>query len=82
MVILRPVSVGAVAVAESDPNVVYAGLENMRYEVDDPLGDGVYKATDAGNRKKIWIGIDSSISRALSSILNTPYSTGGGTGAI
>src|SRR5713101_5182229 len=51
-------SVGAVAVAESDPNVVYVGMgEHAVRGVMTSPGDGVYKSTDAG---KTWkkIGLD------------------------
>jgi photosystem II stability/assembly factor-like uncharacterized protein len=51
-------SVGAVAVAESDPNVVYVGMgEHAIRGVMTSYGDGVYKSTDAG---KTWkkIGLD------------------------
>jgi photosystem II stability/assembly factor-like uncharacterized protein len=51
-------SVGAVAVAESDPNVVYVGMgEHAVRGVMTSSGDGVYKSTDAG---KTWkkIGLD------------------------
>jgi photosystem II stability/assembly factor-like uncharacterized protein len=45
-------SVGAVAVAESDPNVVYCGMgEHAPRGVMTSHGDGVYKSTDAG---KTW----------------------------
>jgi photosystem II stability/assembly factor-like uncharacterized protein len=45
-------SVGAVAVAESDPNVVYVGMgEHAPRGVMTSHGDGVYKSTDAG---KTW----------------------------
>ena len=45
-------SVGAVAVAESDPNVVYAGMgEHAIRGVMTHSGDGLYKSTDAG---KTW----------------------------
>jgi photosystem II stability/assembly factor-like uncharacterized protein len=50
-------SVGAIAVSESDPNVVYVGMgeETLRGNVSH--GDGMYKSTDAG---KTWkkIGLD------------------------
>jgi photosystem II stability/assembly factor-like uncharacterized protein len=52
-------SVGAIAVAESDPNVVYVGMgEHAIRGVMTHHGDGVYKSTDAG---KTWkkIGLDS-----------------------
>ncbi len=60
-------SVGAIAVSESDPNVVYVGMgEHAVRGVMTHHGDGVYKSTDAG---KTWkkIGLDSSqhISRII-----------------
>ena len=60
-------SVGAIAVAESDPNVVYVGMgEHAVRGVMTHHGDGVYKSTDAG---KTWkrIGLESSqhISRVV-----------------
>lgn len=51
-------SVGAVTVAESDPNVVYVGMgEHAVRGVMTSYGDGVYKSTDAG---KTWkkMGLD------------------------
>lgn len=51
-------SVGAVAVAESDPNVVYAGMgEHAPRGVMSSYGDGVYKSTDAGRTWK-KMGLD------------------------
>jgi photosystem II stability/assembly factor-like uncharacterized protein len=44
-------SVGAVAVADSDPNVVYAGMGESCIRGNVSEGDGVYKSTDAG---KTW----------------------------
>ena len=42
-------SVGAVAVAPSDPNVVYAGMgESPFRNIASSQGDGVYRSTDAG----------------------------------
>ena len=60
-------SVGAIAVAESDPNVVYVGMgEHAVRGVMTHHGDGVYKSTDAG---KTWkkMGLDASqhISRII-----------------
>lgn len=44
-------AVGALAVAESDPNVIFAGTGETTIRIDVSHGDGVYKSTDAG---KTW----------------------------
>jgi photosystem II stability/assembly factor-like uncharacterized protein len=44
-------SVGAIAVADSDPNVVYVGMGEACIRGNVSHGDGVYKSTDAG---KTW----------------------------
>jgi photosystem II stability/assembly factor-like uncharacterized protein len=44
-------SVGAIAVAASDPNVVYVGMGESCIRGNVSHGDGVYKSTDAG---KTW----------------------------
>ena len=41
-------SVGALAVAPSDPNVIYAGMGETTIRGNVSRGDGVYKSTDAG----------------------------------
>ena len=41
-------SVGALAVAASDPNVVYAGTGETTIRTDVSHGDGLYRSTDAG----------------------------------
>ncbi len=41
-------SVGALAVSEADPNVVFAGMGETTIRIDVSHGDGVYKSTDAG----------------------------------
>jgi photosystem II stability/assembly factor-like uncharacterized protein len=41
-------SVGALAVSESHPNVIYAGMGEATIRTDVSFGDGVYKSTDAG----------------------------------
>ncbi len=45
-------SVGALAVAESDPNVIYAGMGESTIRIDVSHGDGVYKTTDGGRSWK------------------------------
>ncbi len=45
-------SVGALAVSESDPNVIYAGMGETTIRSNVSRGDGVYKSTDAG---KTWV---------------------------
>jgi photosystem II stability/assembly factor-like uncharacterized protein len=47
-------SVGAIAVADSDPNVVYAGMGESCVRGNATHGDGVYKSVDAG---KTWKNI-------------------------
>src|ERR1700744_636214 len=44
-------SIGAIAVAPSDPNVIYVGTGAGIIRPDLATGDGVYKSTDAG---KTW----------------------------
>ena len=41
-------SVGALAVSEADPNVIYAGTGESTIRLDVSWGDGVYKSTDGG----------------------------------
>jgi photosystem II stability/assembly factor-like uncharacterized protein len=42
-------SVGAIAVADSDPNIIYAGMGEGDIRGNASHGDGVYKSTDAGH---------------------------------
>jgi len=41
-------AVGALAVAESDPNIIYVGTGETTIRGDVSHGDGIYKSTDAG----------------------------------
>jgi photosystem II stability/assembly factor-like uncharacterized protein len=63
-------TVGAIAVAESDPNVIYVGMgEHAARGVMTSMGDGMYKSTDAG---KTWshMGLDNS--RHISDVIIHP----------
>jgi photosystem II stability/assembly factor-like uncharacterized protein len=41
-------AIGAITVAPSDPNVIYAGTGETAIRLDVSYGDGMYKSTDAG----------------------------------
>ncbi|MCH7991489.1 MAG: glycosyl hydrolase [Gemmatimonadetes bacterium] len=59
-------SVGAIAVAESDPNVVYVGMgEHAIRGVMTSHGDGVYRSTDAG---RTWTNVGLERTRSISRI--------------
>ena len=56
---LRVGPVGAIAVAPSDPNIVYAGTGSGGVRGNISVGDGVYKSTDDGDTW-FWIGLPES----------------------
>ncbi len=58
-------AVGALAVAPSDPNVIYAGTGETTIRIDVSHGDGVYKSTDAG---RSWSHIGLGDSRHIGKI--------------
>jgi photosystem II stability/assembly factor-like uncharacterized protein len=63
-------SVGAIAVAETDPNVVYVGMgEHAPRGVMTSHGDGIYKSTDAGHT---WRHMGLPNSRAISDVIIHP----------
>ncbi|HUI43991.1 MAG TPA: hypothetical protein VL523_18665 [Terriglobia bacterium] len=63
-------SIGALAVAPSDPRVIYAGTGEADMRSDISFGDGVYKSTDGG---RTWqhVGLDET--RAIGRILVDPH---------
>src|SRR5579875_3039672 len=63
-------SVGAIAVAESDPNVVYAGMGEYDIRGNVSYGDGVYKSLDAG---KTWKHIGLENTRQIARIIVNPH---------
>lgn len=48
----KTASVGAIAIAPSDPNVIYVGMGEACIRSNTTYGDGVYKSTDGG---KSWV---------------------------
>ncbi len=62
-------SIGAIAVAPSDPKVIYAGTGEADIRSNLSSGDGVYKSTDGG---RSWTNIGLRDSRQISSILVDP----------
>ncbi len=63
-------TVGAIAVSESDTNVVIVGMgEHAARGVMTSMGDGVYKSTDAG---KTWTHIGLENSRHISDVIIHP----------
>jgi photosystem II stability/assembly factor-like uncharacterized protein len=63
-------TVGAIAVSESDPNVVVVGMgEHAARGVMTSMGDGVYKSVDAG---KTWVHIGLDNSRHISDVVIHP----------
>ncbi|MBI1750303.1 MAG: glycosyl hydrolase [Acidobacteria bacterium] len=66
----QPVSsVGAIAVADSNPNVIYAGTGEACIRGNISHGDGVYKSTDGG---KTWTHAGLKETRTISKIIIHP----------
>jgi photosystem II stability/assembly factor-like uncharacterized protein len=62
-------SIGAIAIAPSDPNVIYVGTGEPCFRGDITYGNGMYKSVDAG---KTWTHIGLEDSRHIAKILIDP----------
>jgi len=66
---IRSSSVGAVAVSESNPDIVYIGMGEHALRGNIMQGDGVYKSTDAG---KTWVQMGLDDTQVISKICIHP----------
>ena len=62
---IRSASVGAVAVSETNPDIVYIGMGESCIRGNVMSGDGVYRSTDAG---KTWTNVGFASSQVISKI--------------
>ncbi len=65
-----PASIGAIAVAPSDPKVIYAGTGQVSSRYDVAAGEGMFKSTDAG---ATWSAIGLEASRHIAAIQVDPH---------
>jgi photosystem II stability/assembly factor-like uncharacterized protein len=66
-------SIGAIAVAPSDPNIIYVGSGEADMRSDISFGDGVYRSTDGG---QTWRNVGLSDSRHVARIIVDPRNPG------
>lgn len=66
---LTTAAVGAIAVAPSDPKIIYAGTGEPCFQHNESHGDGVYKSTDGG---KTWANVGLRDSRHIAKIRIDP----------
>jgi photosystem II stability/assembly factor-like uncharacterized protein len=64
-------SIGAIAVADSDHNILYAGSGEACLRGNISYGDGVYKSTDAG---RTWTNVGLKDSRHIGAVIIDPRS--------
>src|SRR5579872_1615109 len=63
-------SIGAIAVAASDPNIIYVGSGEGLHRPDLSVGDGVYKSTDGG---KNWTNVGLPDSQQIPALAVDPH---------
>lgn len=83
-------SVGSIAVAPSDPNVIYAGTGEANIRGNVAAGDGIYRSTDAGKTwKHVWTNVGqigtmavhpTNADVAYAAVLGNPFGPGEGRG--
>ena len=66
----KTAAVGAMAVADSDPNVIYVGMGETAIRGDVSHGDGVYKSTDGG---KTWAHLGLADTRYIGRVRIHPH---------